>query len=286
MRVGIVAAGAMGSGIARRLTEHGAEVWTALAGRGAATQARARAAGMLDVGDARLAEVDILLSIVPPGVAVELAERLAPHLLRAAREPLYVDCNAVSPATAARIGAITGAAGARFVDAGIIGLPPQAAAAGPNLYVCGAHGAEARALARFGLEIRLLEGPIGSASALKMCYGGTTKGLIAVAVSMLLAAERAGVAQALHAEFEESQPGLLASLERTVPGMFSKAYRWIAEMREIAAFAAADPAAAAIFSGVARAYEQMAADAAGAHERCDLLSAFLERRRRGSHSAA
>jgi 3-hydroxyisobutyrate dehydrogenase-like beta-hydroxyacid dehydrogenase len=46
------------------------------------------------------------LSIVPPGEAVALAQRLAPALTRASRKPIYVDCNAISPATALEIGTV------------------------------------------------------------------------------------------------------------------------------------------------------------------------------------
>ncbi|HEX6840613.1 MAG TPA: DUF1932 domain-containing protein, partial [Stellaceae bacterium] len=56
----------------------------------------------------------------------------------------------------------------------------------------------------------------------------------------------------------ESQPQLLAWLARQVPRMYPKAYRWVAEMEEIAAFAAADPAAAQLYQGLARLYERLA----------------------------
>src|SRR5690349_20172452 len=101
--VAILAPGAMGAAVARRLTEAGATVRTVLSGRSAASAARAKAAGMNDVGDARalVEDADLLLSIVPPGTALDLANRLAPALAAARRKPVYLDCNAVAPATAA-----------------------------------------------------------------------------------------------------------------------------------------------------------------------------------------
>ena len=41
-----------------------------------------------------------------------------------------------------------------------------------------------------------MDGPIGAASAIKMSFGGITKGLIAIGSAMVLAAHRAGVAEA------------------------------------------------------------------------------------------
>jgi Domain of unknown function (DUF1932) len=59
---------------------------------------------------------------------------------------------------------------------------------------------------------------------------------------MILAAQRAGVSDALYEELSTSQAALLAGFARGVPDMFSKAYRWVAEMREISGFAGSDSA--------------------------------------------
>src|SRR5258708_26906900 len=74
--IAILAPGAMGSAVARRLNEHGARVLTSLAGRSEATAKRAAAAGMIAAGDADIADADIVLSIVPPAEAVALAQHL------------------------------------------------------------------------------------------------------------------------------------------------------------------------------------------------------------------
>ena len=90
--IAIIAPGAMGSAVARRLTDHGARVLTSLAGRSPATRGRAEASGMVDATDDQIAAAEVILSILPPGEAVALAERLAPALARAAHGPIYVDC--------------------------------------------------------------------------------------------------------------------------------------------------------------------------------------------------
>ena len=276
--VAIVAPGSMGAAVGARLLSRGARVLTSLEGRSAATCERARAAGLTPVADPDLVEVDFLLSIVPPAHAIALAERLAPSLHAASRKPVFVDCNAVSPETMQRIAGIIAAAGAPCVDAGIIGMPPRAGQSGPNFYASGPHAERFEALERYGIDVRVLARPLGAASALKMSYAGITKGITAVATAMLLAATRGDVADALSAELAQSQPSLLAAFKRTVPGMFPKAYRWVAEMREIAAFAREDAAAAQIFEGASALYDHMASDVAGERRDARRLERFLSER--------
>src|ERR1700724_2849372 len=118
--VAVMAQGAMGAGVGRRLHERGAEVRTLVAGRSAKSVERARAAGMKAAADEKelLTGAEIFLSILPPGEAERLARRLAPTLASLPKKPIYVDCNAVSPQTAIAIGAIIAPTGAAFVDAG------------------------------------------------------------------------------------------------------------------------------------------------------------------------
>ena len=261
--IAIIAPGEMGSAVGRRLAEHGARVVTVLAGRSPASIARAERAGFAALaGLEQLAQAaDVILSIVPPGAALGLAEQWAPVLARAAKKPLYVDCNAVSPETATRIGGVLARAGAPYVDAGIIGPPPSASAR-TVLYAAGEAAPRLARLNELGLQLRVLDAPIGAASALKMSYAGITKGLTGIGAAMMLGATRSGADAALAQELAESQPQLLAWLARQVPSMYPKAYRWVAEMEEIAAFAAADGAAPQIYQGLARLYQRLATAAA------------------------
>jgi L-threonate 2-dehydrogenase len=122
--VAIIAAGAMGAGVGKRLTSHGVRVLTALTGRSEATATRARDAGMTAASDEEIAAADCILSILPPGDALSLARQLAPVLAASNAKPVYVDCNAVNPATVERIAAVIAPTGCAFVDVGIIGPPP------------------------------------------------------------------------------------------------------------------------------------------------------------------
>jgi putative dehydrogenase len=273
--ISIMSQGAMGAATASRLVENGLEVRTNLSGRGAASAERAAKAGMKSVSDDELSGADFLLSIVPPAEALSLAERLSPAIARAARKTVFVDLNAINPQTTKKVAQIIQATGALFVDGGIIGGPPRAGYDGPAYYVSGADAKLVEALAPFGLNIVVLDGPIGAASALKMSYAGITKGLIAISCSMILAAQRAGVSDALYEELSTSQAALLAGFARGVPDMFSKAYRWVAEMREISGFAGSDSAEQEIFSGAANFYARIARDFEGRNEEVAVLRNFF-----------
>ena len=220
--VAVVAQGAMGAGVGGRLVERGLRVVTSLAGRSEDSAKRAAAAGMVAVSDQELARADYFLSILPPSDALGLAERMAALIGKSNHKPIYVDCNAVSPPTKVEIGNVITDAGSPFVDASIIGAPPKAGYDGPAIYASGTDAARFVPLGDFGLVVRVMDGPIGAASAMKMSYAGITKGLTALGAMMLLAATRGGVADGLRMELERSQPALLPWLQRSIPAMYPR----------------------------------------------------------------
>src|ERR1700728_4730272 len=232
--------GAMGSAISARLVEHGARVLTSLDGRSAATAERARAAGMEDVSPETIATADIILSIVPPGQAVALAEGFVTLLSESRHKPVFIDCNALSPETKTQVAATLAQTGCDVIDGAIIGSPPRPGEKGPRFYVSGEERGRASVLRKLGLDLRQIDGPIGAAAALKMSYAGISKGLTAIGAAMLLGASRSGSSRELHKELSESLPHLLSRFEEGIPDMYPKAYRWVAEMREIAAFLSED----------------------------------------------
>jgi 3-hydroxyisobutyrate dehydrogenase-like beta-hydroxyacid dehydrogenase len=260
--IAIVSPGAMGSAMGAILASKGARVTTSLTGRSAASTERARSAGFTVLGgdDEMVAGADFILAILPPSQAEALAQRLKAPISRSAKKPIYIDCNAISPETAKRIGAALEGSGCKYVDGGIIGLPPKGPGAITRIYVAGEAAKQAMKLNDLGLNVRLIDGPIGAASALKMAYAGVTKGLTALASVMALAATRAGSAEAFRQELSETQPQLLAWCERQVPNMFSKAYRFVGEMEEISDFLGEDAAGADMFDAIAKRYQQLADD--------------------------
>jgi 3-hydroxyisobutyrate dehydrogenase-like beta-hydroxyacid dehydrogenase len=263
--VAVVSPGEMGSAVAARLREHGLRVVTALAGRSPRTRERAAAAGLEDAGTlaAAVRQADILLSILPPGRALELARAVGTDA-----GPLYVDCNAVSPATAR---AIAEAVGERCVDASIIGGPGTL-----RLYASGAHAAE---LASLPLDVRVIPGGVGQASALKMCYAALTKGLSALITESMVAAADNGVSAVLREELADSQPRFLAAAG-ALAGIVPKAYRWVAEMEEIAATFAQAGLSPRMLEGAADVYRLVESARSGAAAPMDSLDAVVTELRR------
>ena len=199
--VAVIAPGAMGAAVGKRLADNGLKVLTSLEGRSAETAARAKAAGMVAASDEEIAAADFILSILPPGDALSLAERFVPALTASNAKPVYVDCNAINPKTVERVAAAIAPTGSPFVDAGIIGPPPKPVQPGEDklagntrIYASGHAAPRFAALRDYGLDIRVLDGAMSAASALKMSYAGITKGTQAIGAAMMLAAARAGSA--------------------------------------------------------------------------------------------
>jgi 3-hydroxyisobutyrate dehydrogenase-like beta-hydroxyacid dehydrogenase len=236
--VGLLHPGVMGAAVGRVLRQTGRTVLWASDARSAQSAARAEQAGLQDAGTASaLAQrSDLILSICPPHGALDTARAVG------AFAGLYVDANAVSPATAAEIRSVVEGAGARYVDGGIIGSPPSATHHTTRLYLSGADApAVAEMFAGSGLEALVLDSAATAASALKMAYAGWTKGSAALLLTMRAAARAHGVEDALVREWEHSIPSLSERSEQAARAADEKGWRWVAEMREIAAtLAAAD----------------------------------------------
>jgi len=231
--IGILHPGEMGSEVGASARAAGARVVWASEGRGGATRDRAAAAGLEDVGSLRalVAASDVILSVCPPDAALDVARAVA----AIGFSGLYVDGNAVSPATAREIGRVAEGGGATFVDGGIIGPPPRVRGK-TRLYASGDGAPRVKTLFGDGpLEVIPLDAPPGAASAVKMAYASWTKGTSALILAVRALAAAEGVDEALLAEWRISQPTLPARSEDAVRGNARKAWRFVGEMEEIAA---------------------------------------------------
>jgi 3-hydroxyisobutyrate dehydrogenase-like beta-hydroxyacid dehydrogenase len=251
--VGLLHPGAMGAAVGRVLARTGRSVLWASDGRSAESAARAEHAGLQDAGSvaALAGRSDLVLSICPPHGAVDTARAVVRFA------GLYVDANAVSPATAAEVRAIVEGTGARYVDGAIIGPPPTEAVATTRLYLS---GPDAPAVAEMfdgsGLEALVLDGEATAASALKMAYAGWTKGSAALLLTMRAAARGYGVEDALVREWEHSIPSLPERSVQAGRAADEKGWRWVAEMREIAATLAAADLPAGFHEAAAEVFER------------------------------
>jgi 3-hydroxyisobutyrate dehydrogenase-like beta-hydroxyacid dehydrogenase len=264
--VAIMSPGDMGHAVGRVVRLSGRRVITCLAGRSPRTAELAAAAEIEAVPDLEtlVREADVLLSILVPANARALAREVAQAVTATDAEILYVDCNAIAPATVLEIGDILAASGASFADGGIIGFPPRPDGAGTRLYVSGPEAGELLELSQPDLEVRLVGPDLGQASGLKMCYASLTKGLAALGTEMLVAGRALGLQDQLRKELEESQGQLFEMLKRFLPTMPPKAGRWVGEMEEIAATYAAVGLTPKILEGAADMYRLVSATELGA----------------------
>jgi 3-hydroxyisobutyrate dehydrogenase-like beta-hydroxyacid dehydrogenase len=220
------------------LRQAGYRVVTALDGRSTASRNLAEQAGLEDLGSLEqlFAQCSLFLSILPPAVAFDFAQSAARVIGRLERQVLYVDCNAVSPATVDAISALFSRGAVRFVDVGIVGPAPKSGTRSPTrFYVAGPDRATLLDIEVPELAVIDMGATIGRASAIKMCYAGLNKGVDALYTTILLAAERLGVRRELMQEFDLSQAEAAGRMARRVPFLAAAADRFTGEMAEIAA---------------------------------------------------
>jgi 3-hydroxyisobutyrate dehydrogenase-like beta-hydroxyacid dehydrogenase len=244
--------GEMGAALAH--TSAGTCIWAGH-DRSPATRVRAEAAGMTDVGslDAVVARADTIMSICPPDQATAVADQVAAR----GYEGVYVDANAISPATARAIGQRF----ERFVDGGVVGPPPRTRGT-TRLYLSGSEASRVAPLWNGSdLDVRVIEGGPGAASALKMCFAGWTKGTSALLLAVNALAVAEGVDEALSAEWAISIPDLPARAAATALGTSPKAWRFVGEMEEIASTYAAAGLPDGFHRAAAETYRRLAASA-------------------------
>ena len=249
MATGFLHPGAMGASLAAGC--RGTRLWCG-DGRSDTSRSRASAAGLEDVGSiAELAQrADVIISVCPPASAIDVADAV----VMAGFEGIYVDVNAISPATARLIGTRF----SRFVDGGVVG-PPVRSAGTTRLYLSGDDAGEVADLwAGSPLETRVVEGGAGAASAVKVCFAAWTKGTAAMLLAIRALTTAEGVEDALLAEWATSMPGLEEQSERAASGNAPKAWRFAGELEEIAASFAAHDLPAGFGTAAADVYQRMA----------------------------
>ena len=253
--VGLLHPGEMGAAVGGCLVSVGHEVLWDPAGRSRASTGRALAAELTGVTfDRLIARSSVIFSICPPHGALDVAQQVA----SAGYTGLYVDANAVSVATAEQVCGVVTAAGATYVDGGIIGMPPEAPGH-TRLYLSGPHAAEVRPLfSRSPLDARIAEGPAYAASSVKMAYAAWTKGSAALLLAARALARASGVERTLLAEWSLSQAGIGDQSERSAAAAAAKGWRWVGEMEEIAASMAAAGLPAGFHEAAADIYDRAA----------------------------
>ena len=234
--IAIISPGDMGHAVGRILGLHGFEVITCLANRSERTKRLAAEGGIRDYP--KMAEMleraDIVLSIVPPGLAAQAAAEVAESMSASGFCPSYADCNAVSPETAKAIAKRISDAGGDFIDGGILGPPPSEARNNTRFYFSGERAELLAELDGKGIVVRQLGSEIGRASGIKMCYAALTKGTHALQTAVITLAEALGLTDEVNHEFQTSQEASYKQISSSAPRLPVVAWRYIDEMKQIA----------------------------------------------------
>ena len=254
--VAIMSPGDMGHAVGQRLLENELDVITFLSDRSDRTRALADKAGIRDIPTmAELVEqADLIMSMTVSASVSSLCQQVADALkATGATDTLFAECNAIAPQLARGLEPIITISGGRFVDASIIGGPPRPSYS-PHFYTSGRHAAELEQLNNRGLTVLKLDGGVGQASGIKMCYAAMTKGTSALYSELLMAAELMGLTEPLLAEFQSGQPAVLERVERAIPTVPPRSRRWVSEMEEIRDTFAQLGMTPQLFEGVAEMY--------------------------------
>ncbi len=232
--IGLLSPGDMGHIVGQLLLEHGLPVFTCLKNRSERTRGLAKKAGIKDLStyEELVCETDMILSILVPSEAENAARSVIEALGKVAKTTVYVDCNAISPATSQKINIIIKNAGSKYVDASIIGPPPRKRGT-TRFYASGPDVKTFEALTDYSLDVRPIGAKIGQAKGIKMVYGALTKGLAAISTQLLIAAWKMGLYNDLIDDFIKSQVELYKWMEQRVPRIPNRSRRWIGEMEEI-----------------------------------------------------
>lgn len=189
--------------------------------------------GMDDAASA-LAGAQVVLSLVTADQALAAAHDCAPLLGPGA---LWLDMNSVAPGTKRRAAEAIEASGGRYVDVAVM-APVLPARKNVPLSVSGPHAQAAlEALSLLGFaNVAVAGAAIGDASAIKMIRSVMVKGLEALSAECALAADRAGVTDAVTALLDASwkHQSWGERFDYNLDRMMAHGLRRAAEMEEVA----------------------------------------------------
>jgi len=234
-KIAIISPGNMGSGVGKFLVEGGFEVIAPLNYRSDFTRFRAEKIGINNAGSIEKAveDAEIILSILDPGKAIEVAKSAASVIQRLGYSKIYADCNATSPSTAIKISEIIESAGGIFVDVGIIGGTPTRKENFPTFFSSGPQASVLDVLDGHGVRVKNLGSEVGQGSAIKICNGAWNKGAFALYTAVMLAAEKYGFTRVLRERLPNSQAGTVEKIDAALNRLPSLSGRYIGEMEQV-----------------------------------------------------
>jgi 3-hydroxyisobutyrate dehydrogenase-like beta-hydroxyacid dehydrogenase len=229
--------GEMGCAVAKLLLAAGWRVTTHLEGPSLICRGDAEAAEIEDLGSLGevLTTADLVISLVPPAAALEVAQTVARAAVRSGQRPLYLDANSVAPETVRAVAAALDGAGIEVVDGSFVGSARDLGSR-TRLYLSGPRAVELAAALPDAFQARVVDVAIGAASGFKLAFAGFNKGLVALFLEVMRAGEAAGEPEALRQCLSAFYPGTIETLERLLPSYPRHAARRADEMDELAAW--------------------------------------------------
>lgn len=254
--VGILHPGEMGSSLANTVRNSVGKLYWCSQGRSQATRARAEQQQLTEITSLRdfCKTCTLIIGVCPP----HAARAQARALIDAGYHGLYLEANAISPATVQQLALELATAGITLIDGGIVGLPTMQRGT-TWLYLSGPQAQQVQPCFSVGpIETVVLGEAIGQASALKMLFAAWNKGKNALLGAILATAEQTGVRTALEQQFDQFEPGFSTNAHQRLRGIARKAWRFPAEMQEIAGTLQANGVPAAFFTAAAEVYQRQA----------------------------
>ncbi len=224
---------------------------------------------------------DVVFSMVTADQSLAAAEAAARSGIE---NRLFLDCNSSAPQTKQASCDAIEAAGGKYMDVAVM-TPVFPALHRTSVLASGAHADEAeQTMKRLDMNVAVVEGPVGRASAIKLVRSIAVKGMEAIAAEMLVAGRKLGVTDAVIASLDATYPGFrwaergVYALDR----MMIHGERRAAEMEEAAKMVAGLDLPATMSEAAARWQALVGAMALDpgepdADRRADLVIAALDR---------
>jgi 3-hydroxyisobutyrate dehydrogenase-like beta-hydroxyacid dehydrogenase len=259
LTIGLLYPGEMGASFGRLLAARGLRVVTSLTGRSDRTIQLARDAGIVSLNS--LAELvdesNVIVSLVSPAAAAEVASEFCTVVSRSLSSPLYVDANSIGPELKLSVGRQLAHVKCDFVDGAINGLANNLATSG-TLFLSGARAAEVAALFGTAMRVSVLGDQPGQAATMKMLLGGLSKGMCALFLELALMAQRREMLPQMLEACATIYPGVTAVIDRMLPTYSMHAGRRATEMRELEQTSRNTDMEPCLIDAIRRLHEQLA----------------------------
>lgn len=232
--VGMLYCGDLGTAFARLLQKAGLHVVTTCEGRSPRTQQRAEAAEVeiLPTLDAVVSVADIVVSLVLPGAAHELACRYADRRSLCPDGAMFVDANSIDLRTLAAIETTFAATDISFVDAAIHGGAKSLEQMGV-MYVSGRDAEHISALCGTAVRVHPLGERVGQATRMKLLLAGLSKSFNALFLEIAILSLNAEMLDEFLDETKRFYPGIMTAIDRMLPTYPQHAARRVNELQSI-----------------------------------------------------